>query len=100
MAENSSHAPGSEIRGEGGAVRQRNRMGTGGGAMGGDNFGVQSMSAGNMAGGQNHGSHVAHDGIHLGDHERSNPPGLKMGSGNMHATAHSHHGPHHHHSKH
>ena len=100
MPENMSHAPGSEISGEGGAVRQRNRMGTGKGAMSGDTFGVQSMAAGNMTGGQGHGDHVAHDGIHLGDHERSGPPALDLGAGKMGATAHSHHGPHHHHSRH
>lgn len=88
-----------EIKGEGGAVRQRHGMGMGKGPMGGDNFGVGSLSS-VQGSSQNHGSHMPHDGVHLGDHERSNPPGIKMGSGNMHATAHSHHGPHHHHSKH
>lgn len=95
MAENASHAPGSEISGNGG-MRQRAGMGMGKGPMGGD-FGVQSMAEGNMSGGQNHGAHMKHDGVHLGDGERSNPPGIKMGSGKMDATAHSNHGPHHHH---
>jgi hypothetical protein len=98
MPENMSHAPGSEISGEGGAVRQRNRMGMGKGAMSGaEHFGVQSMAEGNMTGGPGHGDHMPHDGVHLGDHERSGPPGISLGKGMMSATAHSHHGPHHHH---
>lgn len=95
MPESASHAPGREITGEGGATRQRHRMGEGGAPMGG-NFGVMAFPEANRSGGQNHGSHMPHDGVHLGDHERANPPNFPQGEGNMHATAHSHHGPHHH----
>jgi hypothetical protein len=98
MPENASHAPGSEISGMGGAVRQRNSMGMGKAPMGGD-FGVATLAEANKSGGQNHGAHVKHDGIHLGDGERSNPPPISMGKGMMSATAHSHHGPHHHHGR-
>lgn len=93
MPENSSHAPGNEISGEGNAVRQRNRMGEGGAPMGG-NFGVMPLAEANRSGGQSHGSAAPHDGVHLGDHERSGPPGINMGRSSMSATAHSNHGPH------
>jgi hypothetical protein len=96
MPENSSHAPGREISGEGGAVRQRHRMGEGEGAMKGENFGVGSMPGTHIVG--NHGDHMPHDGMHLADEHRSGPPALDQGKGMMGATAHSHHGPHHHHS--
>jgi hypothetical protein len=96
MPENASHAPGKEISGEGGAIRQRQKMGRGEGPMSGEGeFGVGSLPgsriSGNMAGS------MAHDGMHLGDHERSNPPNMAQGKGMMHATAHSDHGPHNHH---
>ena len=94
MAENASHAPGNEIKGESG-TRQRHRMGEGKGPMSGESFGVGSLPgtriAGNMAG------KMSHDGMHLGDHERAGPPNMAQGDGMMHATAHSHHGPHLHH---
>ena len=99
MPESSSHAPGNEIgRGEGG-VRQRFRMGEGGSPMGG-NFGIEPLHEANRSGGQNHGSHVEHDGLHLHDRRRAGPPAIDMGEGMMAATAHSHHGPHHHGSEH
>lgn len=91
MAENRSHAPGNEISGEG-ATRQRHMMGEGKGAMAGGNFGVGSLPGTHIA--QNHGAHVAHDGIHMDDGARSGPPSISMGKGMMDATAHSHHGPH------
>src|ERR1700741_2440303 len=53
MPENSSHAPGHEISGEGGSVRQRNRMGMGKGAMGGESFGIGSLPGTHVM--QNHG---------------------------------------------
>lgn len=94
MPENSSHAPGHEISGEGGSVRQRNRMGQGKGAMGGESFGIGSLPGTHVM--QNHGEHMPHDGVHLHDEHRSGPPSIHMGDDNMHATHHSHHGPHHH----
>jgi hypothetical protein len=96
MPENASHAPGHEIGGERGATRQRHHIGEGGALMGG-NFGVEPFHRANMTGGQMHGAHVAHDGVHLHDGERAGPPAIHQGEGMMHATAHSHHGPHHHH---
>lgn len=95
MPENSSHAPGNEIKGEGGATRQRNQMGSGGAPMGG-NFGVEPYSKTNGAL-LSHGSHVPNDGVQLHDGERSGPPMIKNGKGSMGSTAHSNHGPHHHH---
>lgn len=92
MPENRSHAPGNEIGGEDGAVRQRNRMGQGGGAMKEDSFGVGSLPGTKIA--MNHGAHMPHDGVHLDDKKRSGPPAIDMGKGMMDATAHSHHGPH------
>ena len=94
MPESASHAPGHEITGESG-TRQRHRMGEGGSPMGG-RFDIEPFHEANRTGGPMHGAHVEHDGIHLGDHERANPPNLHMGKGHMTATAHSHHGPHHH----
>lgn len=94
MSESASHAPGREISGEGGAVRQRNRMGTGHGAMHGESFGVGSLPGTRTT--HNQGDHMPHDGVMLHDHHRANPPAIHQGDGNMHATAHSHHGPHHH----
>lgn len=91
MAESSGHAPGHDISGEGGAVRQRYQMGEGGGPMGG-NFGVQSLHEANKSGGKQHGT--GDDGKVLKDGERSGPPGIKHSGGDMRATAHSHHGPH------
>ena len=93
MPENSSHAPGHEISGEGGAVRQRHRMGEGGGAMPRQSFGVDPLPGTKTA--RNHGAHMAHDGVTFEDGERSGPPMLNQGKGNMAATAHSRHGPHH-----
>ena len=94
MAENASHAPGHEVSGEGGAVRQRHRMGEGGGAMHGQSFGVGPLPGTHTVGG--HGDHMPHDGVHLHDQHRAGPPAIHQGDDNMHATAHSHHGPHHH----
>lgn len=94
MAESASHAPGHEISGEGDSVRQRNRMGTGKGAMDGGTFGVGDLPGTMVA--RNHGSHMPHDGVHLKDEHRSGPPSISMGSDMMDATHHSHHGPHHH----
>ena len=94
MPENRSHAPGNEISGGDGEVRQRNRMGTGGGAMKADSFGVGPIPGTHIS--MNHGEHMPHDGVHLADHKRSGPPSIDMGKGTMDATAHSHHGPHHH----
>lgn len=96
MPENSSHAPGHEISGEGGATRQRHRMGEGGAPMGG-NFGVMPFHEANRVGGPMHGDHMEHDGVHLADHERANGPNMDQGKGQMTATRHSHHGPHQHH---
>lgn len=94
--ENASHAPGNEIRGEGAAVRQRQRMGQGKGPMpASETFGVGPIPGTHHL--QGHGDHVPHDGVHLHDEHRSNPPGIPQGDGQMHATHHSHHGPHHHH---
>lgn len=95
MPESAAHAPGREISGEGGAVRQRNRMGEGGSPMGG-NFGVMPFHEANKVGGVDHGSHMPHDGVTLHDHHRAGPPAIKQGHDEMAATAHSHHGPHHH----
>jgi hypothetical protein len=94
MPENRSHAPGHEIGMEDGAVRQRNRMGQGGGAMKEDSFGVGPLPGTHIA--MNHGEHMPHDGVHLHDDHRSGPPSIDMGDDMMDATAHSHHGPHHH----
>ena len=95
MPESASHAPGHEISGEGGATRQRHRMGEGGNPMGG-NFGVMPFHEANKTGGPNMGSHVEHDGITLHDHHRAGPPSIHQGHDRMAATAHSDHGPHHH----
>jgi hypothetical protein len=95
MPESAAHAPGREISGEGGAVRQRHRMGEGGGPMGG-NFGVMPFHEANKTGGVEHGGHMPHDGVTLHDHHRAGPPAIKQGHDEMAATAHSHHGPHHH----
>ena len=95
MPESASHAPGHEIGSERGATRQRHHMGEGGAPMGG-NFGVMPLHEANRTGGQMHGGHVPHDGVHLHDSERAGPPMLEQGDGQMAATAHSHHGPHHH----
>lgn len=95
MPESASHAPGHEISGEGGATRQRHRMGEGGSPMGG-NFGVMPFHEANKTGGPNMGSHVPHDGVTLHDHHRAGPPAIKQGHDEMAATAHSHHGPHSH----
>ena len=84
-----------EIGSERGATRQRHHMGEGGAPMGG-NFGVMPLHEANRTGGQMHGGHVPHDGVHLHDSERAGPPMLEQGDGQMAATAHSHHGPHHH----
>ena len=94
MAENLSHAPGKEIGGGAGGTRQRHRMGTGEGPVPGGNFGVGPLPGTHTTHG--HGDHMPHDGVMLHDDHRSNPPMLHQGDGNMHATAHSHHGPHHH----
>jgi|HubBroStandDraft_1064217.scaffolds.fasta_scaffold02177_11 hypothetical protein len=95
MAESSAHAPGNLINSDdSGGIRQRARMGEGKGPVGASNFGVGPLPGHAVA--HNHGGHMPHDGVHLGDHERAGPPALHMGDGNMHATAHSHHGPHHH----
>ena len=93
--ENSEHGPGNiPGKNEGGPTRQRHMMGEGEGGMKGGDFGV-SMYPGRRTIGS-HGDHMPHDGVHLGDHERAGPPALHMGDDKMHATAHSHHGPHHH----
>lgn len=94
MAENAAHAPGSMIGNRDGGIRQRKQMAMGGGPLPGGNFGVGSIPGTHHL--QGHGDHVPHDGVHLHDHHRSGPPALHQGDGNMHATAHSHHGPHHH----
>jgi len=94
MAESAAHAPGNEIRGEGGAIRQHQKMGRGEGVGGGGNFGVGPLPGTAIA--RNHGAHVAHDGMTHADHERAGPPAIDMGGDNMGATHHSHHGPHHH----
>lgn len=94
MPESAAHAPGHEITGEGGAIRQHQRMARGGGTMPGGDFGVGPLPGTHTT--HNHGEHMPHDGVHLHDHHRSNPPAIHMGDGNMHATHHSHHGPHHH----
>jgi len=98
MPESAGHAPGHEVGGEGGAVRQRHRMGEGGGAMTGENFGVGPIPGTHIT--HNQGAHMPHDGVMLHDHHRANPPMLHQGDDAMHATAHSHHGPHHHSHKH
>lgn len=91
MSESSSHAPGHEIRGEGGSVRQRNRMGEGDGPMKGGSFDVDSLPGTSVA--RNHGK-GRDDGKTLSDNERAGPPMLKQGKGTMAATAHSYHGSH------
>jgi hypothetical protein len=94
--ENSSHAPGKSAGGmDLGETRQRHREGAGGGVMKGESFGVGPLPGTRTA--QNHGEHMPHDGVHLEDGHRAGPPPIDMGKGNMAATAHSHHGPHHHH---
>ena len=98
MSESASHAPGHEISGERGAIRQRQRMARGGGPMEGQSFGVGPLPGTHTT--HNHGEHMPHDGVHLHDHHRAGPPALHQGDGNMHATAHSHMGPHHHHHGH
>jgi hypothetical protein len=92
MPENSSHAPGTEARGESGPTRQRHMMGKGESPMAGGSFGVGSLPGSRSA--QNHGSAAPHDGVMLHDDHRSGPPGIDQGAGNMRATAHSKHGPH------
>lgn len=92
MAENSGHAPGHEISGEGDAVRQRFRMGEGKGTMKGESFGVESFSEANRTGGKKHGS--GSDGATLKDSERCGPPAISNGSGMMSSSAHSKHGDH------
>ena len=99
MPESASHAPGHEISGEGGAVRQRHRMGEGGSPMGG-NFGVMPFHEANKTGGMHHGSVAEHDGITLHDKHRAGPPAIDNGEGMMRSTAHSDHGPHMHHKRH
>lgn len=96
MPESAAHAPGHEIMGEGGSVRQRHRMGEGGGPMSGHGFGVEPFHMANKVGGVEHGAHMPHDGVTLHDDHRAGPPAISMGKDHMHATAHSHHGPHHH----
>jgi len=95
--ENSAHAPGNLINSDDSAIRQHVRMGEGKGAMAGGSFGVGPLP-GTRRIPMN--THVPHDGMHLADHERANPPTLDMGKDNMGATAHSHHGPHGHQGKH
>lgn len=91
--ENASHAPGNEIsRSEG--MRQRAQMGEGDGPMKGESFGVGPIPGTHIA--QNHGAHMPHDGMMMHDDGRANKPNMHMGDGHMTATAHSHHGPHHH----
>jgi len=92
VPENASHAPGTEAHETG--IRQRQRMGRGEGPMAGGSFGVGSIPGTHVM--HSHGEHMPHDGVHLADHERAGPPMLHQGKGNMHATAHSNHGPHHH----
>ena len=97
MPESAAHAPGHEIsdRGEKGAIRQRQRMGQGGSAMHGEDFGV-APALGSHGIVMGHGDHMPHDGVTLHDHHRAGPPAIHQGDNAMHATAHSHHGPHHH----
>ena len=99
MSESSSHAPGHEISGERGAIRQRQKMGQGKGPMAAESFGVGPLP-GTHSVMQNHGEHMPHDGVMLHDDHRAGRPAINMGDGNMHATAHSHMGPHHHSHKH
>lgn len=92
--ENASHAPGNEIgRGDGG-TRQHFHIGEGDGPMKGESFGVGPLPGTRRLPAM--GDHVKHDGLMMADEHRAGPPPLHMGEGNMHATAHSHHGPHHH----
>ena len=93
--ESTAHAPGSDIMTgggkKGGPTRQRHMMGSGEGVMKPETFGVGEYPGRRsipMATGS------THDGAHLADHERANPPSINMGDGNMDATRHSHHGPH------
>lgn len=94
MPENSSHAPGTNIGRDDGAIRQHQGMAQSGNVMSGGNFGVGPLPGTKIA--QNHGAHVRHDGIVHRDADRANRPNMHMGKGNMAATAHSMHGPHHH----
>jgi hypothetical protein len=92
MSESAMHAPGHDIGKEDGAIRQRQRMGQGGGAMAGETFGVGPLPGTHIT--HNQGEHMPHDGVHLHDQDRAGPPPLYQGDDQMHATAHSHHGPH------
>ena len=92
MPESASHAPGHEVTGEGGAVRQRYRMGKGESAMGGETFGVGPLPGTHIA--QNHGVHAEHEGMVLADDARAGPPAIRNGDDLLHSTAHSNHGPH------
>lgn len=95
MSESSAHAPGHEISGDRGAIRQHQKMARGEGVMSGSgNFGVGPLPGTHTT--HNHGEHMPHDGVHLHDEHRAGRPAIHMGDGNMHATAHSHMGPHHH----
>lgn len=91
MAENSSHAPGSNIGSNDGGVRQRKGMAGGGSAMAGGSFGIDSLPGTRTAG--NHGR-GRDDGARLGDGERAGGPSIAMGKGQMSATRHSDHGAH------
>lgn len=57
-------------------------------------FGVGALPGTKVARG--HGDHMPHDGVHLSEAERAGPPAIRHGDGQMSATAHSRHGPHHH----
>lgn len=92
MSESAMHAPGHDIGKEAGAIRQRQRMGQGGGAMPEETFGVGPLPGTHIT--HNQGEHMPHDGVHLHDQDRAGPPPLYQGDYQMHATAHSHHGPH------
>ena len=91
-SENAGHGPGTEARDEG--VRQRHGMGEGKGAMRAESFGVGAVPGTDRLRGM--GEHMPHDGVHLGDHERSSPPPIDRGGDMMAAEANSDHGPHHH----
>ena len=92
MAESAGHAPGHEISGDGYAVSQRFRMGEVKGTMAGDNFGVGSLPGTQTSRRQGTGD----DATILKDSERSGPPAISQGKGQMSATSHSYHGPHQH----
>lgn len=90
MAENAGHGPGSEIKGEGGAVRQRFSMGEGKGVMAASDFGVDPLPGTKTS----RAASTAGDNKILSDSERAGPPGIDQGKGAMRATSHSYHGAH------